>query len=77
MENIMIPVPLNDFVDGVTAKADLDSVRALVTTGAGYCSDSIKAVLGLPVAETDISRLRREKQACEETEREDREDERI
>lgn len=47
MDEIMVTVPLGDFVDGVTARADLDSIRALITDGGGYCSDSVRAVLGL------------------------------
>lgn len=48
-EIIMVMVPLSDFTDGVMAKADLDSVRALVSEGKEYCSDAIKIVLGIPV----------------------------
>lgn len=48
MEEIMITVPLGDYADGVIARADLDSVRALVTEGGEYCSDSIRAILGIP-----------------------------
>lgn len=51
MENVMVSVPLNDFVDGVVAKADLDSVRALIVNGKDYCSDGIKVILGIPVNE--------------------------
>lgn len=42
-------VPYGDFVDGVQAQADLDSIRAIVIHGGGYCSDDIKAILGLEV----------------------------
>ena len=42
-------VPYGDFVDGVQAQADLDSIRAILTHGGGYCSDDIKAILGLEV----------------------------
>lgn len=42
-------VPYGDFVDGVQAQADLDSIRAILTHGAGFCSDDIKAILGLEV----------------------------
>lgn len=52
MEEKMIYVPYGDFVDGVMARADLDSIRAIITKGTGYCSEDIKAVLGLP-AETE------------------------
>lgn len=47
-EITMVTVPLSDFTDGVMAKADLDSVRALVSNGREYCSDAIRAVLGIP-----------------------------
>lgn len=46
---IMVTVPLSTFINGVTAAADLDSVRALVSDSKEYCSDGIKAVLGIPV----------------------------
>ena len=49
MEEQMITVPYGDFIDGVMARADLDSVRAIITEGNGYCSEDIMAVLGLPV----------------------------
>ena len=48
MEDVMITVPLGDYTDGITARADLDSIRAMITDGDEYCSESIKAVLGLP-----------------------------
>lgn len=48
-DEIMVTVPLSTFIDGVTAAADLDSVRALVSECKEYCSDEIKAVLGIPV----------------------------
>lgn len=49
MEEKMIYVPYGDFVDGVMARSDVDSIRAIITKGTGYCSEDIKAVLGLPV----------------------------
>ena len=49
MEEQMITVPYGDFIDGVMARADLDSVRAIITEGNGYCSEVIMAVLGLPI----------------------------
>ena len=49
MEEKMIYVPYGDFVNGVMARADLDSIRAIIVEGTGYCSEDIKAVLGLPV----------------------------
>lgn len=49
MDEQMIYVPYGDFVDGVMARADLDSIRAIITEGKGYCSNDIMAVLGLPV----------------------------
>ena len=36
MEEKMIYVPYGDFVDGVMARADLDSIRAIITKGTGY-----------------------------------------
>lgn len=49
----MIYVPYGDFVDGVTARADLDSIRAIIKEGRGYCSDDVMAVLGLSVEKKD------------------------
>lgn len=49
MNEQMIYVPYGDFVDGVMARADLDSIRAIITEGKGFCSNDIMAVLGLPV----------------------------
>lgn len=46
-KEIMVTVPLYKFEEGIMAKADLDSVRALVCSGGEYCSDGIKAVLGI------------------------------
>lgn len=48
MEEKMVYVPYGDFVDGVMARADLDSIRAVIKNGGGYCSEEIKAILGLP-----------------------------
>lgn len=53
MEEIMISVPYGDFVDGVQACADLDSIRAMITEKQAYCSDSIMAILGLPIKENN------------------------
>lgn len=53
MEEKMIYVPYGDFVDGVTARADLDSIRAIIKEGRGYCSDDVMAILGLPVEKKD------------------------
>ena len=53
MEAIMISVPYGDFVDGVQARADLDSIRAMITEKRAYCSDSIMAILGLPIKENN------------------------
>lgn len=47
MEDKMITVPYGDFVDGIQAMADLDSIRAMVNNGSAYCSTEIMAVLGL------------------------------
>ena len=38
---------LSKYADGVRAKADLDSVRALVTLGDEYCSGAVRALLGI------------------------------
>lgn len=48
MEGKMIYVPYGDFVDGVMARADLDSIRAVIKNGSAYCSEEIRAILGLP-----------------------------
>lgn len=53
MEEKMITVPYGDFVDGMQALADLDSVRAIITKGDGYCSSSVMAVLGLEEKKKD------------------------
>ena len=53
MENNMISVPLSDFVDGVKAQADLDSLRSLVSSCMEYCPDTIKAILGLPIKDKE------------------------
>lgn len=50
MEERTVVVPYDAFVDGVQAMADLDSIRALITTKAAYASDSILAILGLIVS---------------------------
>ena len=55
MEDVMITVPLGDYTDGVMARADLDNIRAMLANSDEYCSDSIKAVLGI---ETDKQRRR-------------------
>lgn len=47
MEERFITVPYVDFVDGVQAMADLDSIRALVLNGNEYCSAGVLAILGL------------------------------
>lgn len=53
MEEKMIYVPYEDFVDGVMARADLDSIRAVVKYGNAYCSEKIRAILGLPAEEKE------------------------
>lgn len=47
MEEKMVYVPYGDFVDGVKAMEKLDSIRAIVVKGDGYCSKDIKSILGL------------------------------
>ena len=49
MEERTVVVPYGDFVDGIQAMADLDSIRALITTKSAYASSSILAILGLAV----------------------------
>lgn len=44
-----IKVNYDDFVLYAMHSADLESIRILVKSGVGYCSDDIKAILGLPV----------------------------
>lgn len=51
----MITVPYGDFVDGICAMADLDSIKLLITSGGAYCSDSIKAILGIEVKKYDAT----------------------
>ena len=51
MKEHFVYVPYGDFVDGIQAMADLDSVRAIFENGDGYASDSILAVLGIPIKE--------------------------
>lgn len=48
-----ILVDYGDFIDGVKAQADLDSIRAMISNGGQYCSSAIMAVLGLEVKEDD------------------------
>lgn len=49
MDEKMVTVPYGDFVDGMKAMADLDSIRTLITTEIAYCSDSIRVILGIEV----------------------------
>ena len=49
MEERTVVVPYGDYVDGIKARADLNSVRRLIITKAGYASSSILAILGLAV----------------------------
>lgn len=44
-KEIMVTVPYGDFVDGIQALADLNSIRAMLVNGKEYCSDAILAVL--------------------------------
>lgn len=53
MEEKMIYVPYGDFVNGVMARADLDSIRAVIKHGKAYCSEEIRAILGLPAEEKE------------------------
>ncbi len=47
MEDRIVTVPYEDFVDGMKAVADLDSIRVLITSGTAICLDDIKPILGL------------------------------
>lgn len=47
MREHIIEVPYGDFVDGVQAMSDLDSIRALIDDGE-YASSAILSVLGIP-----------------------------
>lgn len=49
MEEKTLNVPYIEFVEGVHAKLILDAVKSLIVEYDAYCSDSIKALLGLPV----------------------------
>lgn len=55
MGDNMITVPYDDFVNGICAMADLDNIKALITSGGAYCSDSIKAILGIEVKKYDAT----------------------
>lgn len=55
MGDNMITVPYGDFVDGICAQADLSAIRALLKNGRAYCSEDIKAILGIEVAENDTT----------------------
>lgn len=44
-----IVVPYEDFLAGEHAKVDLDNIRNIVINDIGYCSDSIKAILRIPI----------------------------
>lgn len=49
MEERTVVVPYGDFVDGIQAMTDLDSIRALIAAKEAYASNSIWAILGLTV----------------------------
>lgn len=51
MDEHLILVPYGDFIDGVKAMADLDSIRAIVSAESKYYSKEIKVILGLEVSE--------------------------
>ena len=55
MGNTMVTVPYEDFVNGICAMADLNSIKELITKGGAYCSDSIKAILGIEVKKYDAT----------------------
>lgn len=48
MDELMIKVPYVDFLQGMEAKTDMESLRMIVKSGAGYCSDDIRVILGIP-----------------------------
>ena len=48
-KQIMVTVPYEDFVDGICAIAELEVLRGLIESKQVYCSDEIRAVLGLKV----------------------------
>lgn len=47
MENVMVTVPLNDFMEGVSARSTLENIKSLVEKSGAYCSDEIRVILGL------------------------------
>lgn len=51
MKDYLVTIPYEDFIDGVQAMADLDSIRAMLEKGGAYASDDILAVLGMPIKE--------------------------
>lgn len=51
MEERTVVVPYGDFVDGIQAMADLDSIRVMLEKGGAYASSDILAVLGMPIKE--------------------------
>lgn len=50
MKEHLVKVPYGDFVDGIQAMSDLDSIRALID-GGEYASSAILSVLGIPKKE--------------------------
>lgn len=52
MKEHLVKVPYGDFVDGIQAMADLDSIRALLKKGGEYASDGVYALLGIVKSET-------------------------
>lgn len=55
MPDNMITIPYDDFVNGICAMADLDNIKAIIENGGAYCSDSIKAILGIEVKKNDAT----------------------
>lgn len=56
MEELMITVPYEDFVDGVMAMTKLNNIRKIVNAG-GFCNDEIKVILGIPTKDVNPSLL--------------------
>ena len=55
MGDTMVTVPYGDFVDGVCARSDLDNIKTIIESGEGYCSNDIKAILGIGVKKNDAT----------------------
>jgi hypothetical protein len=56
MGEATINVPYEDFVDYVCAYSKLSAIKQMVESGSDYCSDSIKAILGIEVKDAGTDR---------------------